>query len=178
MSVCSLTGSPVTAGSTAVEGKFFHEMGSMWAWERTLSILETVTVPLPSAPRCAECPSGITYKAMLCLRLGCYTDNTRWVRTECHEQSDGLQTPAVLGEALFSASERLPSEYLRLHIGKVGFFGMEPEPAAQREMIWPFHTALSFLKVCSVQASHSVLCALYSHQHPWMFSGIDFKSHV
>lgn len=162
MSVCSHTGCPVTAGSTAVEGKFFHEMGSMWAWERTLSILETVTVPLPSAPRYAECPSGITYKAMLCLRLGCYTDNTRWVRTECHEQSDGLQTPA--GEALFSASEHLPSEYLRLHIHRQSRFlwhGARASCTERNDLTIPHSTQFSEGVFCP-GLSLSTLCLVQS----------------
>lgn len=70
MSVRSPTGSRVTASSTAEEGKFLREMDSVWASERTLSILDIVTAPLPVGPGCSGCPAGITYKSSVLSQIG------------------------------------------------------------------------------------------------------------
>lgn len=105
-------------------------------------------------------------KAVLCLRVGRYTDHAMRVTTEIHEQSDGLQAPA--GKLCFQLQNVcLQNTSGCTHRDTVGFFDLAPDrlrESTERDDLSTAHSAwISEGVVCSVQAPHSVLFALCMH---------------
>lgn len=93
-------------------------------------------------------------KAVLCLRLGRYADHAMRVTTEIHEQSHGLQAPA--GELCFQLQNVCPQN--------TSGSAHRLRESTDRDDLSTAHSAwISEGVVCSVQAPHSVLFALFMH---------------